>query len=225
MPQDGHDDFAFEYAPGLPERLPAGEEILWQGRPNAWRLTVDSLSLYWVWGYFGLLAFYRMASAIYDHGFLVAMASVVPLLLLAIGATALLYLIGYTQARVTIYTLTTDRVILRVGAATQVTLQLPFQQLQNALLNLNRKSGFGSLVFEPKEDGGQMLSYWYLWPHIRPWRMKRPQPSFRCIPEAEKVAALFAEAAEDHMAQPKVARVAHSDSPKTDALPGALPAE
>ena len=44
-------------------------------------------------------------------------------------------------------------------------------------------------------------------------------------PEAEKVAALFAEAAEDHMAQPKVARVAHSDSPKTDALPGALPAE
>ncbi len=29
-----HDDFAFDPLPGLPEALPAGENILWQGRPD-----------------------------------------------------------------------------------------------------------------------------------------------------------------------------------------------
>ena len=33
-----HDDFAIEPIPGLPERPPQGEEILWQGRPNWWAL-------------------------------------------------------------------------------------------------------------------------------------------------------------------------------------------
>lgn len=235
MPHDGHDDFAFEYAPGLPQKLPEGEEILWQGRPNAWRLTVESLSLYWVWGYFALLAFYRVASAIYDHGFAVAAASVVPIALLALGATAVLYLIALAQARVAIYTLTSDRVILRVGAVTQVTLQIPFTQLQNAMLDM-RKTGTGSIVFEPKPDGGQMLSYWYLWPHIRPWHMRLPQPSFRCIRDADRVAALLAEAAEDRMAQPELGRASARADVDADAahaparapgsrLPGAVPAE
>ena len=29
-----HDDFQIEPVPGLPERPPEGERILWQGRPN-----------------------------------------------------------------------------------------------------------------------------------------------------------------------------------------------
>ena len=33
----GHDDFAFDRMPGLPERPPRGELILWQGRPDTWR--------------------------------------------------------------------------------------------------------------------------------------------------------------------------------------------
>jgi hypothetical protein len=226
-----HDDFAFEYAPGLPQKPPQGEEILWQGRPNAWRLTVDSLKLYWVWGYFALLAFYRFASAIFDHGIAVAVASIVPIIALAGAATAVLFLIGFIQARVAIYTITSERVIFRVGAATSVTLQIPFRQMQNASLDL-RKSGYGTIVIEPKEDGGAMLSFWYLWPHARPWVWKVPQPALRCIPDAERVAGLLAEAAEDRMAQPEVTRAATRRPVATaqpardsDSLSGVLPAE
>lgn len=231
MPHDGHDDFAMEYAPGLPQKPPVGEEVIWQGRPNVWRLTVESMKLYWVLGYFALLGFYRVTSAIYDHGFAVSFASLVPIAVLAAIATAILYLVAFVQARVAIYTLTTERAIFRVGAATSVTLQVPFKQIQNASLDL-RQGGTGTIVLEPKEDGGEMLSVWYLWPHIRPWHWSKPQPAFRCIPDAEKVAAILAEAAEDRMAQPEVARPAPIARPAVaatsyadDAPSGAVPAE
>ena len=57
-----HDDFATEPVPGLPEKLPEGETILWQGRPDWWALTREALSLWWVMGYFALLAAWRFLS-------------------------------------------------------------------------------------------------------------------------------------------------------------------
>ena len=50
-----HDDFAAEPINGLPELPPRGEVILWQGRPNWLRLTVESLNLWWVVAYFAVL--------------------------------------------------------------------------------------------------------------------------------------------------------------------------
>ena len=58
------DDFAVEPIEGLPELLPKGEVILWQGRPNWLRLTIESLNLWWVIGYFGLLAAWRFLTVI-----------------------------------------------------------------------------------------------------------------------------------------------------------------
>ena len=59
-----HDDFATEPVKGLPERPPEGERILWQGRPQAWALTWQALSLPWVAGYFAALAVWRFGSLI-----------------------------------------------------------------------------------------------------------------------------------------------------------------
>ncbi|MEL6410051.1 MAG: hypothetical protein AAFQ38_06600, partial [Pseudomonadota bacterium] len=47
---------------GLPEKLPEGETILWQGRPDGWALTRDALNLNWVLGYFALIALWRAVS-------------------------------------------------------------------------------------------------------------------------------------------------------------------
>ena len=41
--------------------------------------------------------------------------------------------------------------------------------------------------------------------------MARTQPALRCIPDAEKVARIFAEAAETRIAEPRVARVDQPD--------------
>ncbi|MCE8470521.1 PH domain-containing protein, partial [Rhodovulum sulfidophilum] len=57
------DDFAAEPIKGLPERLPEGEHILWQGRPDWWALARESLALFWVGGYFVVLFLWRMIVA------------------------------------------------------------------------------------------------------------------------------------------------------------------
>ncbi|MEM9250635.1 MAG: photosynthetic complex putative assembly protein PuhB [Pseudomonadota bacterium] len=197
-------DFAFDHAPGLPEPLPKGEEILWQGKPNAWRLAVESLSLKWILGYFALLAMWRVGSALADYSAAVALASLVPIAVLAAAATGILYAFSFAQARATIYTVTTARVILKIGVALPLTLQMPFRRIENIALDL-RKTGHGTIAFEPQKDGGETLSYYFLWPHLRPWHMRLPQPAFRCIPNAAQVAEILAETAESQMAQPILA--------------------
>jgi len=227
MAHDGHDDFAFEHAPGLPGPLPRGEDLLWQGRPSAWRLAVESLCLKWVIGYFALLAVWRVGSALADHSLAVSLGSAVPLVVLGALATGILYGFSWLQARQAVYSITTARVILRVGAALQVTLQMPFSRIETIALDL-RKTGHGTIAFEPSKDGGEQLGYVVLWPHVRPWHMRLPQPAFRCIPDAQQVAALLADTAEGRLAQPQIARAAAPgpDAPQAGDRPGApVPAE
>jgi hypothetical protein len=91
---------------------------------------------------------------------------------------------------------------MRVGAALTITLNLPYSRIEAADLDL-RKSGTGTIAF--RTAGETKLSYLVLWPHVRPWHARRTQPALRCIPEAEKVARLIAEAVETRMTEPRVA--------------------
>ena len=50
----------------------------------------------------------------------------------------LLCIVGYTQARATLYTITNRRVAMRIGAALTVTLNLPFTQIDNAAVAKKR---------------------------------------------------------------------------------------
>ncbi len=59
------DDFNFEPILGLPEDLPLGEEILWQGNPNRFRLAWNSFGVMWI----SIYVFLAMLIHIYQ-GFL-----------------------------------------------------------------------------------------------------------------------------------------------------------
>ncbi len=198
-----HDDFAIEPVPGLPERPPEGEQILWQGRPNWWALTRDSLNLYWVMGYFVLLFAWRFITLMDQVTLQSAFAASFPFVVLGLIVSALLLIIGYVQARATMYTITNKRVAMRIGAALTVTLNLPFTRIANADLDL-RRDGTGTITLDLLGD--TKLSYLVCWPHVRPWRLKRTQPALRCIPDAQNIAGLLAEAAEARVSQPQVAR-------------------
>lgn len=197
-----HDDFAFEPVRGLPERPPAGERILWQGRPNSWALAWDALSLPWVAGYFVLLAAWRFLATV-DQEVGAALALATPYLVMGAVVCALLWLVAFLQARATVYTITDARVAMRIGAALTITLNLPYAQLRSASFAPGR---FGTGTIALDLMGDTRLSYLVCWPHIRPWHMKRPQPALRCIPDAETVARLLAESAETRIATPKIAR-------------------
>ncbi|MEM6409426.1 MAG: photosynthetic complex putative assembly protein PuhB [Pseudomonadota bacterium] len=199
-----HDDFNFEPIRGLPEALPADEHILWQGQPNAMRLAKDAWGLNWIIGYFVLLTVWRVGVSSTFVPLTEAMGHGVPFLLTALLAVAVIYILAYVQARSTVYTLTNKRVAMRIGAALTMTLNLPYVCIGNAHLAA-RKSGMGSITFELL--GETRLSYLMTWPHVRPWRVNPTQPAFRSIPDAAKVAAIFADAAETRVNAPKVTRV------------------
>ncbi|ARE40121.1 Putative photosynthetic complex assembly protein [Rhodovulum sp. P5] len=204
-----HDDFDFEPIKGLPENLPEGEEILWQGAPDWWALAREALALYWVAGYFVVLFLWRMIVA--TETMSLSQAAVASSFFLVLGAVVcgLLMLTALVQAKATVYTVTNRRVALRIGAALSMTLNLPYTWIGNAGLDL-RKSGTGTIAFELM--GTTRFSYLMTWPHVRPWRMARTEPAFRCIPDAAKVARLIAEAAETRVAEPKLTRITDDDT-------------
>ena len=203
-----HDDFNFEPIRGLPEQLPEGEHILWQGAPDPRRLAREALGIRWIAGYFALLAFWRVGVSTAELPLTTAILHGIPFVLSGILACGIIYGIAYVQARSTVYTLTNKRVAMRIGAALTMTLNLPYTWIGTAKLDL-KSSGHGTLAFEL--IGETRISYLMSWPHVRPWRLARTQPALRCIPDAEKVARLFAEAAETRISEPRVERVVSQD--------------
>jgi len=204
------DDFAVEQIEGLQELLPKGEVILWQGRPNWLRLTIESLNLWWVIGYFGLLAAWRFLSVIDYMPFGTAISASIPFLFVAAFVGLLLCGVGYIQAKETLYTITNRRVVMRIGAALTLTLNLPFTKIDNAAV-AKKRGGFGNIAFET--SGDTKFSYFVLWPHARSWYFGKPQPTLKCIPDIEKVSSILGEAAKsriiekDNHTQPSAPRV------------------
>lgn len=199
-----HDDFDQEPIRGLPEMLPEGEKILWQGAPNWWALTKDSLALKWVAGYFVVLFGWRAIVAGADMSVMEALSSASFFLVLGLVACFALLFTGWAQAKSTIYTITNRRVTMRIGAALTMTLNFPFSQIAAANLVTN-KDGTGTIALQTLGD--TRFSYIMLWPHMRPWRFARTEPAMRSIPDAAKVARLLAEVVEPEIAQPRVARM------------------
>ncbi|MGL6211325.1 MAG: photosynthetic complex putative assembly protein PuhB [Paracoccaceae bacterium] len=197
-----HDDFAVEPVPGLPEAPPKGESVLWQGRPDTWALAKEALGITWVAGYFVLLAIWR-ATAVSDGTPASILAIMLPYLIIGLVTCTILLALAAIYARTTVYTLTTARVAMRIGAALTVTLNLPYRQIANASLDLKRTgTGTGTIALETLGD--TRLSYLVCWPHVRPWALSRTQPALRCIPDAAKVAQMLAEAAETRINTPIV---------------------
>ena len=200
MSNHEHDDFAVEPLPGLPAQPPKGEEILWQGRPQAFALAREALKINWIAGYFVALALWR--GWVMGGGEPATFIAVM-LPYLAIGALtcAILFLIALVQARSTVYTITTARVAMRIGVALTVTLNLPFRQIGAANLAV-KPNGTGTIALQTLGD--TRISYLVCWPHVRPWHINRTQPALRAIPDAARVAHLLAEAAETRLNQPVV---------------------
>jgi hypothetical protein len=124
-----------------------------------------------------------------------------PYLGLGLAFCAMIYLVAIIQSRATLYTVTTARVAMRIGAALTVTLNIPFKQVANANLAL-RQNGTGSIALET--IGDTTISYLVCWPHVRPWSLAKTQPMLRCIPDAARVAKLLADAAQTRLNQPVV---------------------
>lgn len=196
-----HDDFEQEPVRGLPQMLPPGERMLWQGAPSARVMARDALRVRWVGGYFVLLFLWRTGATSVDRPLAQAAMEQAFFLILGAAAVALLYAIAWAQARATVYTITDARVVMRVGAALTMTVQFPYRWIGAADV---RRARDGSGTIALRTTGETRFSYLLLWPHARPWRVNPPQPALRCIPDVDAVARLLAEAVAAHGTMPQI---------------------
>ncbi|WP_455371977.1 photosynthetic complex putative assembly protein PuhB [Limibacillus halophilus] len=186
----GHDDFAFEPQPGLPKKLPEGEVILWQGKPG-WKVLIQRVfRLPWIVFYFGVLLVWQAGSLLLQGApaQAVLQAALWPLGL-ALAVCSILGGIAWAMQKATIFTLTSERVIIRSGVALPVTINIPFGLIEAARLKLNA-DGSGDIAF--KIVKGQRIYYTLLWPNVRPWRLTRPEPALRGLKNAKPVAEMLA---------------------------------
>jgi Bacterial PH domain len=195
-------DFDFEPQPGLPAPLPAGEDLLWQGSPDAATLAREAFKANWVLGYLLVIAVWRASIAFPEGGFGLSVAVFLPYLALAIAGYGIVRLLARAVARAAIYSITTNRVILRIGAALQVTWTVPYTKVASASLSTRPMTGTGTIALDLVP--GQHISYLALWPHLRPGFARKVQPAFRCIPDAARVARILSDAAQTRINEPVV---------------------
>jgi hypothetical protein len=181
----------FEPQPGLPERLPAQERLLWQGAPDWRALAAQAFHLRKLALYFGLLVAARATVVLHDGGSaaeaLRALAWPLPLAALGLGLVALL---AWLSARSTLYTVTDRRVVMRIGIVLTITFNLPYRRMAGADLRAAPR-GCADIALQLSERHTR-LAWLTLWPHARPWRVARTQPMLRCVPDGQAVGALIA---------------------------------
>ncbi len=132
-----------EPVPGLPGKLPEGEQILWQGRPSARLVSRHALKSHWIAFYFVVLALWAAMSGYADaQPFGGILFSVAVLIGLAAAVLGMIELFAWGVERTTLYTITSERVVMRFGVALSMTLNLPFRQIDTiALGKLGGKAG------------------------------------------------------------------------------------
>jgi hypothetical protein len=177
---------------GLPERLPAGENILWQGSPDFRTLALRVFHVRKVALYFAALLALRLGSVLSDGAALGAalLGLAGPLLIAVMGLGALLSLAWLTSST-TVYTLTNRRVVMRIGIVLTLTFNVPLRMLASAGLR-KQNTPVGDIVMQLA--GQDYMAWLHLWPHVRPWQLRKPEPMLRCVPQAAQVAQLLAQA-------------------------------
>lgn len=209
-----------EYEPqyGLPEALPKGEHVLWQGSPDWTSLAVRHFHVRKLVIYFAVLLVARMASlmsdgmglgtALWGSSFLAFMAAV---------AVGLVTLIAWFTARTTVYTLTDKRVVMRIGIVLTMSLNLPLRRIEEA--GLKDQAGVGDISLRLLKP--DRIAYLHLWPHARAWRVARPEPTLLCVPDAQALAQQLTTAwrrVHDGTTQPAASAPAGPDSSLAPAL-------
>ena len=195
---------------GLPSPLPPGERIVWVGGPDRREFARQVFHVRAVAAYFAVIALWQAGTAFADGGNWADASGRVAVLALACAATlGILHGLAWLAARTTVYTITTARIVMRIGSALPKTIDVPFGIIENADLDLGR-NGTGNIALDVGRES--KVAYALLWPHARPWHVRDPKPMLRAIPDAERVAGLLAQ----HVGRSTASRDETTPPPEAD---------
>jgi hypothetical protein len=176
------------YIRGVPHPLPDGEHIVWEGAPSVGAVARHVFHWRLVAAYFmAMLALWGLTTDVvrgteeYAAAASLRAAAVVFVLACVFG-------LSRAVATTTWYAITTHRVVLRIGMAFPMSLNIPFAVLESAAVGRFR-DGTGQLALNITAE--HRLAYIALWPHCRVWRINRPAPLLRGLEAPEAVARIL----------------------------------
>lgn len=182
----------FEAQLGLPEKLPKGETILWQGVPDFKAVALRVFHMRALSIYFGILLGYRLVSGLYDaEAFASVAMSMLWMSLLSAICLGLVAYLAHLVCATTLYTLTDRRIVMRVGIVLTMTFNFPLKKIQSAGLNVG-KDGVGDIPL--KLELNTKIAMFHLWPHAKPGKWANPEPMLRCIADSKAVATILTNA-------------------------------
>ncbi|MEM8682255.1 MAG: photosynthetic complex putative assembly protein PuhB, partial [Pseudomonadota bacterium] len=168
----------------LPEALPRGERVVWQGRPSLPGLLLGTFHLRKLAVYFSVLIAIVFAVQVRGGGTLSASAyDVSGYAVAAVVAMGILTVLAFLVAKTTTYAVTSRRVVIQCGIAIPMTVSFPFSKIETADVRV-RRDGSGEIALLPEESNP--LLYVLLFPHVKPLSVFRARPVLRGIPDARK---------------------------------------
>jgi PH (Pleckstrin Homology) domain-containing protein len=185
-------EFDYEPVRGLPAHLPPGEKVLWQGAPTWRSIARHAMHVPIIGAYLGAVLVWRIASGLVLSQSLATIGVSVAWLAVLGGATiGFLLIVARLVEHTTLYTITTHRVVMRIGVAFTISLNVPFRIIEAAAFR-DHRDGTGDIPLQLNGEG--RISYLHLWPHARPWKLARPEPMLRCVRYPLAASEVLAEA-------------------------------
>lgn len=180
---------------GLPEYLPAGETLVWQGEPDFSTLARRVFHVRSVSIYFAALIAIHVGLQFRDGATGLAQILLGSGWMLGLGVVALLILatLAWAYARSTVFTLTNKRLVLRFGVAMPMMVNIPLSIIEAADMR-EFGDGCGDVVLSLAPS--KRLSYMMMWPNVRPWKFNPTQPALRSVKDVRGVAEALASVAQ-----------------------------
>ena len=121
---------------------------------------------------------------------------------LGIGAAALalIALLSYLSARTTLYVVTSRRIVMKIGVALPIFINIPFKQIVSASTCAH---GDGTGDIPVRLTSSARIGYFVLWPHARPFHFANPEPSLRSVANVAAVAETLSRALREAAGQPE----------------------
>ncbi|WP_053334339.1 photosynthetic complex putative assembly protein PuhB [Gemmatimonas phototrophica] len=180
-----------QYIRGVPHPLPEGERLLWEGAPAMKPVSTHVFHWRLIVAYFAAMLAFWAVSTEHQPGSEVYLASAV--VRVSLSLFVLLAVLGLSRAVATTswYAITSKRIVMRVGMAFPMSINIPFTIIESAGLGLF-KDGTGQVTVTLQKQS--RIAYIALWPHCRVFRFTNPEPVLRGLEEPHKVAEILATA-------------------------------
>jgi len=177
---------------GVEAPLPDGEEVLWQAKPARNALALHAFHARKIALYFGALI---CLSAIFASGeaepFAFFLASAKWLALGGAVACGFAFIVATLSARTTLYAITERRVVMKIGIALPVVLNIPLHIIDGVDIK-RRSDGSGDLAL--RLGNQSRVAFAVLWPHARAWHVRYPEPLLRGLVNVDGVGAMLKQA-------------------------------